>query len=158
MANLLPSLWARSAGVDPFRAMQREMDEMFRNFGRGMGTLDVGAATPALNIAETADQIEVTAEIPGVDENDIKVSVEGNRLIISGEKKTETENKDKEWHVVERSYGAFHRSVALPFEPKDDAVEAHYDKGVLHLSVRKPEPAQPASAQIPIKAGAPPAA
>lgn len=157
MPNLLPSLWARGAGLDPFRAVQREMDEMFRNFGRGGEPVSVGAAAPALNIAETADKIEVTAEIPGVDEKDIKVSVEGNRLVIAGEKKTESENKDKEWHVVERSWGAFHRSIALPFEPKDDAIEAHYDKGVLHVFVKKPEPAKPATTQIPIKSGAPPA-
>ena len=158
MANLLPGLWSRNGGLDPFKSMQREMEEMFRNFGRGGATLDVGAATPALNIAETADKFEVTAEIPGVDEKDIKVSVEGNRLIISGEKKTETENKDKDWHVVERTYGAFHRAVALPFEPADGAIEAHYDKGVLHLSVKKPEQAKPVSANIPIKSGSPPQA
>jgi HSP20 family protein len=156
MATLLPGLWSRNGGLDPFKSMQREMEEMFRNFGRGLPTLAVGAATPALNIAETPDKFEVTAEIPGVDEKDIKVSVEGNRLIISGEKKTETENKDKDWRVVERAYGAFHRAVALPFEPADDAIEAHYDKGVLHLSVKKPEQAKPASATIPIKSGSPP--
>lgn len=154
MPNLLPSLWARSAGVDPFRAMQREMEEMFRNFGRAMPNLDVGAATPAPNIAETADKIEIT----GVDEEDIEVSVEGDRLVIAGEKKMETDNKDRDWHVVERPWGAFHRSVAPPFEPKDDAIEAHYDKGVLHLSVKNPEPAKPATAQIPIRTGAPPTA
>ncbi len=157
MASLLPSLWTRSAGIDPFRAMQRQMDEMFRNFGNDQ-SLDVGASSPPLNVAETADRIEVTAELPGMDEKDIKVSVDGNRLVISGEKKTETDNKDKEWHVVERSWGAFHRSVALPFEPAGGAVEAHYDKGVLHLTVKKPEPASVATTSIPIKAGQPPQA
>jgi HSP20 family protein len=155
MPSLLPSLWSRS-GLDPFRSMQREMEDMFRNFGRAMPMADVGAGSPALNIAETPEKFEITAEIPGMDEKDINVSLDGNRLIISGEKKTESENKDKEWHVVERTWGAFHRSVALPFEPKDDAVQAHYDKGVLHLTVKKPEKAAPQSSSIPIKTGQPP--
>ena len=154
MASLLPSLWTRSAGIDPFRAMQRQMDEMFRNFGNDQ-SLDVGASSPPLNVAETADRIEVTAELPGMDEKDIKVSVDGNRLVISGEKKTETDNKDKEWHVVERSWGAFHRSVALPFEPAVDAITAHYDKGVLHLRVQKPAAKVTTAKTIPVMSGAP---
>ena len=158
MPSLLPSLWGRSASLDPFRAMRRDMEDMFRDFGGRWPTLDIGAATPALNIAETADKIEVSAELPGVDEKDIKVSIEGNRLIISGEKKTETESKDKEWHVVERSWGAFHRAVALPFEPAGDAVEAHFDKGVLRLAVKKPDKATTAATSIPIKTGEPPKA
>ena len=77
-----------------------------------------------------------------------------NRLIISGEKKSETEQKDKDWQVVERSYGAFHRSIALPFEPGDDAVTAHFDKGVLRLAVKKPpEIAAKGVKKIEIKSG-----
>jgi HSP20 family protein len=114
---------------------------------------------PVVNIAETKDAIEVTAELPGVDAKDIKVSVEGNRLVLSGEKKTESEQKEKEWHVVERSYGAFHRSIVLPFEPKDEAVSANFDKGILHLAVKKPvEIAGKGAKAIEIKTGAPPQA
>lgn len=157
MASFLPSLWSKSGGVlsDPFRAMSREMEEMMREYTRRLPSLDVGAAMPVVNIAETKDAIEVTAELPGVDEKDIKVSLDGNRVIIAGEKKTESEQKDKEWHVVERSYGAFHRSIALPFEPKDDAVTAHFDKGILHLVVKKPvEAAGKGARTIEVKAGA----
>ncbi|MDB5648601.1 MAG: uncharacterized protein JWL62_121 [Hyphomicrobiales bacterium] len=158
MASFLPSLWSRSVDFprDPFRALSREIDDMMRDYGRRFPSLEVGATMPVVNIAETKDAIEVTAELPGVDANDIKVSLEGNRLIMSGEKKSESEQKDKEWHVKECSYGAFHRSIALPFEPKDADVSANFDKGILHLAVKKPvEAASKGPKAIEIKTGAP---
>jgi HSP20 family protein len=89
-------------------------------------------------VAETEDAFEVTAELPGVDEKDIKVSLDENQLVISGEKRAESSKEEKDWHVEERSYGSFYRSMSLPFEPEDGAVEAHFDKGVLHLTIKKP--------------------
>jgi len=94
--------------------------------------------------------------LPGVDEKDIKVSLDGNRLVISGEKKEETKKEEKDWHVEERSYGSFYRSMSLPFEPEDAAVEAHFDKGVLHLNIKKPAQVAKATKSIDIKTGAPP--
>jgi hypothetical protein len=82
---------------------------------------------PTIDVAETKDAIEVSAELPGVDEKDIKVSLDGNRLVISGEKKEETKKDEKDWNVEERSYGSFYRSMSLPFKPEDGAVEAHFD-------------------------------
>ena len=75
---------------DPFRSLRREMEDMFRVFDRNLPSLNVGAGVPTIDVAETTDAIEVSAELPGVDEKDIKVSVDGNRLVISGEKKEET--------------------------------------------------------------------
>jgi HSP20 family protein len=98
----------------------------------------------------------VTAELPGVDEKDIKVSVDANQLVISGEKKAESKRDEKEWHVEERTYGSFYRSMSLPFEPEDGAVEAHFDKGVLHLTIKKPTRAVKSSKTIDVKTGAPP--
>ena len=89
-------------------------------------------------MAETADSIEVTAELPGVDEKDINVSLNRNQLVISGEKKEETKKDEKDWHVEERSYGSFYRSMSLPFNPAEGEVEAHFDKGVLHVNIKKP--------------------
>jgi len=91
-----------------------------------------------------------------VDEKDIKVSLDGNRLVISGEKKEETKKEEKDWHVEERSYGSFYRSMSLPFEPEDAAVEAHFDKGVLHLNIKEPAQVAKATKSIDIKTGAPP--
>ena len=95
----------------------------------------LGLARLQSNVAETNDAFEVTAELPSVDEKDIKVSLDENQLVISGEKKAESTKEEKDWHVVERSYGSFYRSMSLPFEPEDGAVDAHFDKGLLHLTM-----------------------
>jgi HSP20 family protein len=154
----LPSLWSRNHDLmyDPFRSLRREMEEMFRVFDRNLPSLNVGAGVPTIDVAETKDAIEVSAELPGVDEKDIKVSLDGNRLVISGEKKEETKKDEKDWHVEERSYGSFYRSMSLPFKPEDGAVEAHFDKGVLHLNIKKPAEVAKSAKTIEIKPGAPP--
>ena len=92
----------------------------------------------------------MTAELPGVDEKDIKVSLDENQLVISGVKKAESTKEEKDWHVVERSYGSFYRSMSLPFEPEDGAIDAHFDKGVLHLTIKKPAKALKVSKTISI--------
>ena len=152
----LPSLLSsRDTLADPFRSFRREIEEAFRGFDR-LPTLNVGAAAPAVNVAETQDAIEVTAELPGVEEKDIKVSLEGNRLTVSGEKNEETKKEEKDWHIEERSYGSFYRSISLPFSPEDGAVQAHLDKGVLHVTVKKPAEVAKSSKTIEIKSGEPP--
>jgi HSP20 family protein len=84
--------------------------------------------------------IEVTAELPGVDEKDVDVTLANGVLTVRGEKKTERdeEDKDKNWHVVERSYSSFSRAIPLPFDPDPAKVEAKFDKGVLHIHLPKP--------------------
>lgn len=156
----LPRLWTRSQepASDPFRAMRREMENAFRAFDQSLSTPDIGAGAPAINVAETNDAFEVTAELPGVDEKDIKVSLDENQLVISGEKKAESTKEEKNWHVEERSYGSFYRSMLLPFEPEDGAVDAHFDKGVLHLTIKKPAKVTKTTRTIDIKPGAPPSA
>ena len=158
----LPSLWDGRQDLlsDPFRALRREMqdvEDMFRGFTRRLpSVLPVGAGSPSIDIAETKDALEVTVELPGVEEKDIKVSLEGNRLAISGEKKEESERDEKDWHVEERSFGSFYRSMTLPFSPAEGAISAHLDKGVLHVSVKKPVEAAKSAKTIEIKTGAPP--
>ena len=90
---------------DPFRAMRREMENVFRAFDQNLSSPDIGAGAPAISVAETKDAFEVTAELPGVDEKDIEVSLDGNQLVISGEKKEESTEEEKDWHVEERSFG-----------------------------------------------------
>ncbi len=141
--------------MDPFRMMRREMENAFRAFDQRPSP-GIGAGVPAISVAETSDAFEVTAELPGVDEKDISVSLEDNQLVISGEKKAESTKEEKDWHIEERSYGSFYRSMSLPFEPDEAAVEAHFDKGVLHLLVKKPAKALKSTKTIPVKTGAPP--
>ena len=129
----LPRLWTTSQDLvsDPFfRGMRREMENAFRAFDRGSPSAYIGAGIPPVAVAETKDAFEVTAELPGVDE--------------------------KEWHVEERTYGSFYRSMSLPFKPEDGAVEAHFDKGVLHLTIKKPTKVIKSSKTIDVKTGAPP--
>jgi HSP20 family protein len=155
---VLPRLWITSQDLvsDPVRTMRREMENAFRAFDRGSPSAYIGAGSPPVAVAETKDAFEVTAELPGVDEKDIKVSVDDNQLVISGEKKAESARDEKEWHVEERTYGSFYRSMSLPFEPEDGAVEAHFDKGVLHLTIKKPTKVIKSSKTIDVKTGSPP--
>jgi HSP20 family protein len=155
----MPSLWSgQDLTPDPFKSLRREMEDMVRNFGQNLPTVNVGAGAPAINVAETDGALEVSAELPGVEEKDIKVSVDGNRLVISGEKKHEEKRDEKDWHVEERSFGSFYRSMSLPFSPADGAISAHLDKGVLHVTVKKPVEAAKSTKTIEIKTGSPPKA
>ena len=152
----LPRLWTTNQElVDPFRAMRREIENAVRSYDQNSSSPGIGAGAPAINVAETKDAFEVTAELPGVDEKDIKVSLDSNQLVISGEKNAESTKGEKDWHVEERSYGSFYRSMSLPFEPEDGAVDAHFDKGVLHLTIKKPAKAIKTTKTIDIKTGAP---
>ena len=157
MKTLLPGFWTGARGLsDPFSDMRREMESFFNRPGRNWPSLETGFAMPAVNVAETPDSIEVTAELPGVDEKDISIDIDGSRLIISGEKKAEEKKEEKNWRVVESSYGSFQRTIALPFEPKEADCTAHFDKGVLHLQIAKPKNGQEQNRKIEIKPGAPP--
>jgi HSP20 family protein len=111
---------------------------------------------PAVNVAETDKAIEITAELPGVEAKDIKVRVDGNQLVVKGEKKQESKRDEKNRHVEEHSFGSFYRSTSPPFTPEDGAIEAHLDKGALHVTVKKPEEIDKAAKTIEIKAGAAP--
>jgi HSP20 family protein len=106
---------------------------------------------PRMDMAETDDSIEITAELPGVDEKDLDVSVEGDVLVIKGEKKSESEEKKKDYHVVERSYGSFRRSIRLPGVVDPEKVKAAFDKGVLRVTLPKPQEAKQNRRRIEVK-------
>jgi HSP20 family protein len=161
MKTMLPDLWSRDFMTDPFRAFERDI--IGRDFPKVFDMPQALSApmpprmapVPPMNIAETEKTIEATLEIPGVEEKDIKVRVEGDRLIVSGEKNWESNIDEKDWRVMERRFGSFHRSVLLPFQPAADAIAAHYDKGVLHLTVQKPSAKETTAKTIPVMTGAP---
>jgi len=158
MKTYLPTFWPRGFMTGPFEAFPRDFfkRELPEWFGKWPAAT-VGAGVPAMNLAETDGVIEATIELPGVDEDDIKLSIEGNRLVVSGEKKQEIKKDEKDWHLEERTFGSFMRTIALPFEPGNDAVAAYFDKGVLHVTVKKPLAAVQGTKDIEIKLGAPPA-
>jgi HSP20 family protein len=119
-----------------------------------MGTNGSEMTLPVIDIAETKDSIEVTAELPGVAEKEISVTLDRDRLVISGEKKRESEQKGKNFYTMERSYGSFHRVIPLDFEPDSKAIDAQFDKGVLKLSIKKPAELTVKTQQIPVRSAA----
>jgi len=146
LKSLIPV--GRQRGVaradNPFLSLQQEIDRLFDDFTRGFPAFGAigNAMTPTMDVAETDKDIEITAELPGLEEKDVQINVADNVLTIRGEKKAEKEEKDKNYRLVERSYGAFERSLELPKGVNLDAIKATIDKGVLKVTVPKPAPAQ----------------
>ena len=103
---------------------------------------------PALDVSETEGAYQVHAELPGVAKEDVTITLENNTLSISGEKKREEEQKGKGWHRVERSYGSFQRSIALPKGVDADKAEATFKDGVLTLHIPKSEKAKPKTLKV----------
>lgn len=96
-----------------------------------------GEWMPSVDVSETAKEIIVRAEIPGMEAKDIDVNLDGNVLTIKGERKRDHEVRDENFHRVERSYGSFHRSLQLPAEVEGDKIKATYKKGVLKITLPK---------------------
>lgn len=132
-----------------FSPFQREMDRLFEDFGRGLERFNLADLSPRMDMAETGKDIEITLELPGMEPADVEIAVEDGVLTVSGQKRADSEHKDKAWQVVERSYGAFSRSVRLPAGVEADKVSADMAKGVLKVIVPKPAAAQ--STHVPIK-------
>ena len=148
-----PATLSRVRDLDPFEMMRRNFDDMLTDFGRWPAmdwAVPSKTGLAALDVAETKEAIEITTELPGVAENDINVAVEGNAIVVSGEKKSESESQDKAWRVVERSYGSFRRVVPLTFAPDPAKIAASFDKGVLHVKVDKPRELVAQKVTIPV--------
>lgn len=142
--------------MSPFDVLQDRIDRMFEDFSTGFrmpsmfGDGDF-AVMPSLDMHESDNQVMLSAELPGVDEKDIEISVADDMLTISGEKKSEFERKEGDRYRSERSYGRFSRSVSLPFKIEADKVEAKFNRGVLKLAIPKPAEARQQMRKIPIK-------
>jgi HSP20 family protein len=145
---------------NPVASLQKEMDRLFSSFyedfpvmRRGNGDLwkYEEAFTPRINVAETEKEIQITAELPGMDEKDIHVTLEEDALRIKGEKKEEKEEKGKDYHRVECSYGSFERVIPLPAEVLQDKVDAIFKKGILTVKLPKNPKAQEKCKHIDIK-------
>ncbi len=134
--------------TEPFSSLHREIDRLFDDFARGFPSLtsfgagNGGKLMPSIDVVETDKDIEITAELPGLEEKDVQINVADNLLTIRGEKKAEKEEKDKNYRIVERSYGAFERTLELPSGVDANAIKASIAKGVLKVTVPKPAPKQ----------------
>jgi HSP20 family protein len=151
--SYLPSFFGRDD--DPFGSLFREVQKTFEDFSRRSPLAGLGSEmlAPKVDIAESKDAIDLTAELPGVDEKDVDMTIADGMLTIRGQKKSERDETDKEknWHVVERSYGSFSRTISLPFDPDSAKVEAKFDKGVLHVHLPKPAEVAKKQQKIEIK-------
>lgn len=124
-----------------------ELNKFFNSLGK-KGTSEIGLAPP-LDVSETDENIIVKAEVPGIEPKDIDISISGDNLTIKGEKKGEKEEKGKNYHFVERSYGSFSRTIALPAPVKFEQVKAEYKKGILEITLPKSEKSK--VKKIPVK-------
>jgi len=132
--------------------MREEMDHLFDRFFSEApeprrGLLE-GEWAPSMDVAEIDENIVVTAELPGVKQEDVDVSVTNDILTLKGEKKEEKEVKEKNYHRIERSYGSFQRSVRLPAAVQADKAKAVYKDGVLNITIPKVEEAKPKQIKI----------
>ncbi len=135
----------RGEGHDPFAAFETQMRRHFNDFFEGFGfdlapfskDLHEGGLMPKVDVSETSDAVQVTADLPGMTENDVEVTLSDGHLHIRGEKHAEKEEQEKNYHRVERSYGSFQRSVALPAEVDAEKVDASFKNGVLSVMLPK---------------------
>jgi HSP20 family protein len=137
----ISSLVPRRGELSTFR---REMDRLFDRFFEGWPfkpSPQEGPWAPSVDVSETAKDVVVRAEIPGMDPKNIDVSVHGDVLTLRGERKKEHEEKGEDFHRIERSYGAFSRSIRLPAEVDANKVNATYKDGVLKINLPKTEEA-----------------
>jgi len=152
----------RATVPDLWQSFRTDMDRVFDRFTNGFNLpsfprfFDLPSTTPyaapAIDVAETDAAFTVTAELPGMDEKDVDVSVSGDLLTLKGEKRQEKEEKNKNYYLSERSYGAFQRSFTLPTGIDRDKIAADFTKGVLKITLPKTSEAQKQQKKIEVKA------
>ena len=136
---------------DPFRevvALQNRMNSLFRDLNEGDSPLTTASFVPAIDIYEDAQKVMLKLEVPGIEEKDLDVRVENNTLTVKGERKFEKEEKEENFHRIERRYGSFYRAFTLPSTVDTENVKASYDAGVLKLELKKKAEAQPKQIKI----------
>ena len=138
--------------IDPFR----ELANLFENFAEGTGKdqLMAGSFVPPVDVYEDEHNLVLKLEIPGVNEADLDIQVEHNTLTVKGERKFEKEEKEENFHRVERRYGSFLRTFRLPNTVDTETVEANYDKGVLRINLAKKAEAKPKQIKVGASNGA----
>ena len=131
---------------DPFRdiiTLREKMNRLFEDavMARGEEKDMISSTwTPSVDIYETENSLILTAEIPGVDENNIEIKIEDNTLSLKGERLFEKETTEENYHRIERSYGSFYRSFAIPRSVDQEKIRAEHDNGVLRITMpTKPE-------------------
>ncbi|MGV7229641.1 MAG: Hsp20/alpha crystallin family protein [Nitrospirales bacterium] len=142
-----PQISGRNSGSShPLMRLHNEIDQIFDQFYHGFPLFPLrwpqerskgGVVFPQLNIVENKNAYTITVDVPGVEEKDIELTVQEGTLTIRGEKQTEKEDQDNQYHRVERSYGSFQRVLSLPADAEEDKIEAKFKNGVLTITVTK---------------------
>ena len=140
---------------DPFKELEDVSNRLNRIFGRSLAStepnqeiLAMADWTPSADISETDTAYLIKAEIPGVNKEDVKVTLQDGMLTIQGERKQEKEEKDKKFHRIERSYGSFVRSFRIPEDADESAVKAEFKDGMLNVTLTKSAKAKPKATEI----------
>ena len=140
---------------DPFRELSTIQDRMNRLFQDSYGgqdqELSTSAFAPPVDVYEDEHNIVLKVEVPGIDEKDIDIRLENNTLVVRGERKFEKEEKEENYHRVERRYGSFVRSFSLPNTVDTENVQATYDKGVLKIALAKKAEAKPKQIKVSVE-------
>src|SRR3984957_16157517 len=135
----------------PFRevgSMQNRLNSLFRDLNDGENPLTTAAFVPAVDVYEDAQKVVLKLEVPGIEEKDLDVRVENNTLTVKGERKFEKEEKEENFHRIERRYGSFFRAFTLPSTVDSEHVKAGYEAGVLKLELQKKPEAQPKQIKV----------
>jgi HSP20 family protein len=136
---------------DPFRevvALQNRVNSLFRDLNEGEDAAPAASFVPAVDIYEDTKQVVLKLEIPGMDQKDLDIRVENHTLTVKGERKFEAEEKEQNFHRIERRYGSFFRAFTLPSTVDTESVHATYNAGVLKLELAKKPEAQPKQIKI----------
>ena len=150
--SMLPS---RRANDDPFVQLWNEVDQLFSNMVRSTGLAEwpqAGSIGLPVEVSDSGTELKVRAELPGVDEKDVSVELQGDALTVRGEKKGAEEHKEEGYYLAERRYGTFKRTLRLPYAVETDKVQATFKNGVLTVTMPKPAELQQETKRIKVKA------
>jgi HSP20 family protein len=139
----------------PYRevvSLQNRFNTLFRDMQESESPLTTAAFVPAVDVYEDEKKVVLKLEVPGIEEKDLDVSVEKNTLTVKGERKFSSEEKEENFHRIERRYGIFFRSFTLPSTVDTEQVQASYNAGVLKLELAKKPEAQPKQIKINVAA------
>lgn len=153
--NLIP--WQKKE-ENPLVSFRHNIDRLFDDFVEDFGSMKLspwpfakGSFLPSIDVSEDEKSIQVNAELPGMTEKDIEVTLHDNVLTLKGEKKHEEEKKDQNYHCIERRYGSFHRSFPLPQEVEIEKIDASFKNGILSIAIPKKEGEKEKGKKIEIK-------
>jgi HSP20 family protein len=144
---------------DPFRdmfALQNRMNSLYQELNRGQRdeTVTTAAFVPAVDIYEDEHKIVLKLEVPGMKQEDLDIRLENNTLTVRGERKFEKEEKEENFHRIERRYGSFYRAFTVPTTLNTENVKADYDAGVLRIELEKRAEAKPKQIKVQVGGGA----